>query len=116
MEKRLNHRIRESHLTRKAIIYVRQSSNHLVKHHHESLKLQLSLKERAVSSGWSDPLIIDDDLGTSASGYDARAGFQKMLNMVAMKRIGVIFCVDASRLSRNSKDWAHLFQLCGFFL
>ena len=23
--------------------------------------------------------------------------------------------VDASRLSRNSKDWAHLFELCGHF-
>ncbi len=38
-----------------------------------------------------------------------------MLTMVTMKQIGIIFCIDASRLSRNSKDWAHLFELCGFF-
>ncbi|MCP4612050.1 MAG: recombinase family protein, partial [Planctomycetes bacterium] len=70
---------------------------------------------RAVSSGWRDPRIVDDDLGTSASGYDDRPGFNKMLTMVAKKQVGIIFCIEASRLSRNDKDWAHLFQLCGFF-
>ena len=32
-----------------------------------------------------------------------------------MNNVGIILSVDASRLSRNSKDWAHLFELCGFF-
>ncbi|MCP4604558.1 MAG: recombinase family protein, partial [Proteobacteria bacterium] len=110
MEKRPNHRIRESHLNRKAIIYVRMSTPYQVRHNHESLEMQFSIKERASSSGWNEPLIIDDDLGISASGYAGRAGFQKMLTMVTMKQVGIIFCIDASRLSRNSKDWAHLFE------
>ncbi len=108
-------RITDSHLKRKAIIYVRQSSARQVKLNTESLKFQLALRERAISFGWNDPFVIDDDLGISAGGYSERPGFQKMLTMVTIKEVGIILCVDASRLSRNSKDWAHLFELCGFF-
>jgi len=32
-----------------------------------------------------------------------------------MKQAGIILCFDASRLSRNSKDWAQLFELCSYF-
>jgi len=32
-----------------------------------------------------------------------------------MKEVGIILCMDASRLSRNSKDWAHLLELCAYF-
>ena len=60
-------------------------------------------------------MVVDDDLGVSASGYSDRPGFQHLLTRVAMDNVGIILCVDASRLSRNSKDWAHLFELCGFF-
>jgi hypothetical protein len=28
--------------------------------------------------------------------------------------VGIILCFEASRLSRNSKDWAQLFELCGY--
>ena len=24
-------------------------------------------------------------------------------------------CIEASRLSRSSRDWAHLFEMCGYF-
>ncbi|MCP4459761.1 MAG: recombinase family protein, partial [Cytophagales bacterium] len=115
MQAQTDQRIFESPLNRKAIIYVRQSTAHQVQMNNESLRMQLSLKELAISFGWNDPVLIDDDLGSSASGYTCRPGFQKMLTMVTMKQIGIIFCIDASRLSRNSKDWAHLFELCGFF-
>ena len=65
--------------------------------------------------GWSDAEVIDGDLGTSAAGFCERAGFQRMLALVASGQAGVILCLDASRLSRNSPDWASLFQLCGCF-
>ena len=61
------------------------------------------------------PRVIDDDLGLSASGYVDRPGFQELLTRVAMREVGIILCLDASRLSRNSKDWAHLFELCSYF-
>jgi DNA invertase Pin-like site-specific DNA recombinase len=39
-------------LTRKAIIYIRQSSPHQVLTNQESLRLQYALRERAVELGW----------------------------------------------------------------
>jgi len=104
-------RITDSHHKRSAFIYVRQSSSKQVKQNTESQKFQLSLRERAISLGWSMPVVIDDDLGISAAGYAERPGFQKLLTQITMKQVGIIFCVDASRLSRNSKDWAQLFEL-----
>lgn len=108
-------RITKDHLKKMAIVYLRQSTADQVRHNTESTQLQRGLRERAITFGWIDPLIIDDDLGVSASGYAERQGFQKMLALVASKQVGIIFCYDASRLSRNSKDWASLFELCGFF-
>src|SRR6266481_2088664 len=32
---------------------------------------------------------------------------------VSLGHIGIILCFEASRLSRNSKDWAQLFEVCG---
>ena len=40
------------HLTRKAMIYIRQSTPHQVLTNQESLSLQYALKQRAFSLGW----------------------------------------------------------------
>ena len=108
-------RIRQEHLERKAIVYVRQSSPGQVKANVESTRVQLGLRENALSMGWRNPVVIDDDLGVSAAGFADRPGFRGMLAQVALRQVGIILCVDASRLSRKSRDWANLFELCGHF-
>jgi DNA invertase Pin-like site-specific DNA recombinase/IS30 family transposase len=110
-----NPRINRQHLERSAIIYVRQSSPEQVRCNVESTRLQLGLRRKAIDYGWREPIVIDGDLGISAGGFAERKGFQHMLAQVATRRVGIILCTDASRLSRNSKDWAHLFELCGYF-
>ncbi|MBK8979473.1 MAG: recombinase family protein [Planctomycetes bacterium] len=107
--------IRDEHRARKAVVYVRQSSPSQVRISGESARLQRDLQQRAIAIGWSQPLVIDEDLGVSAAGYAERPGFQRLLSMVAMREVGIVLCIDASRLSRNSKDWAHLFELCAYF-
>lgn len=108
-------RISTEHLSRSALIYVRQSSPGQVRGNPESTRVQLGLCEKAVALGWRTPRVIEDDLGLSAAGYVDRPGFQELLTRVAMREVGIILCLDASRLSRNSKDWAHLFELCSYF-
>lgn len=108
-------RISPDHLSRSAVVYVRQSSPGQVRENTESTRIQLNLCEKAVALGWRSPRVIQDDLGISASGYVERPGFQELLTRVAMREIGIILCMDASRLSRNSKDWAHLFEFCSYF-
>ena len=109
------HRIAKRHLDRSAIVYVRQSDPHQVRVHTESTRLQRGLREKALDLGWIKPKVIEDDLGITASGFADRPGFQWMLTQITQRKIGIILCMDASRLSRNSKDWAHLFEMCGYF-
>jgi len=106
-------RITANHLKRAAIVYVRQSSPEQVRNHGESTRIQIGLRDKAVAFGWRDPVTIVDDLGISAGGFAHRAGFQHMAAEVSLGHIGIILCFEASRLSRNSKDWAQLFEVCG---
>ncbi len=64
------------HHDRLAVVYVRQSSPQQVLSHQESTRLQYGLVARAKALGWADDrvLVIDDDLGKSASSAVGRAG------------------------------------------
>ena len=66
--------ITPQHLTRKAVIYIRQSTPHQVVSHQESLRLQYALGARARQLGWPDEAIdiIDDDLGLRGHGPPSR--------------------------------------------
>ncbi len=68
-------KIESSHLRRRALIYIRQSSMTQVRNNLESQKLQYDLVKRARAPGWKEPSIVDEDLGKSASA-PGRAGCQ----------------------------------------
>jgi DNA invertase Pin-like site-specific DNA recombinase len=95
------HRIGKGHLERAALVYVRQSDPRQVRENVESTALQRGLRERAIAMGWPMPKLVEDDLGITASGFAERPGFQWMLTQVTMRRVGIILCIEASRLSRN---------------
>ena len=110
-----DHRVTAEHRLRTALVYVRQSSEKQVQTNVESTRIQMGLREKAITLGWSQPVVIDDDLGISAAGYADRPGFRDLITRVTMRQAGIILCFDASRLSRNSTDWAQLFELCSHF-
>lgn len=111
----MSDRIKPHHLARAAAVYIRQSSAEQIRQHSESTRLQAGLEARAIALGWPKPILIDEDLGRSAAGYVERTGFQRLLLGVAEREIGIILSLDATRLSRNSKDWAELLELCRHF-
>jgi DNA invertase Pin-like site-specific DNA recombinase len=108
--------ITPQHLTRKAIIYIRQSSPHQVLTNQESLRLQYALRERAVELGWrtEDIEIIDGDLGLSGAATQYREGFKELLTRVTLGEVGLILSVEVQRLSRNCSDWYPLLDICGY--
>jgi len=108
----MNPKIKPEHLTRTAIVYVRQSTQGQVEHHTESKRRQYSLVETAANLGFAAVETIDDDLGRSGSGLVERPGFQKLVAMVCSGSVGGVLCIEASRLSRNGRDWHHLIDLC----
>src|SRR5579859_4933201 len=100
-------------LNRKAIVYVRQSSQSQVLTNLESKRRQYDLVEVARQRGFADVEVIDDDLGRSASGTVARPGFDRLVASLCAGKVGAVLCFDASRLARNGRDWHHLLELCG---
>ena len=100
-------------LKRKAIVYVRQSTQTQVQTNLESQRRQYDLVEVARRHGFVDIEVIDDDLGRSASGSVDRPGFDRLVASVCAGTVGAVLCLDASRLSRNGRDWHHLLELCG---
>ena len=104
------------HLTRQAVIYVRQSSPQQVLSNQESLRLQYALRQRAEELGWHPDTIdvIDSDLGLTAASTQHRAGFKDLLARVTLGQVGLILSVDVTRLARNCSDWYPLLDLCGF--
>jgi len=100
-------------LRRKAVVYVRQSSQTQVQVNLESQRRQYELVEEAHRRGFHRVEVIDDDLGRSASGMVARPGFDRLVAWLCAGEIGAVLCFDASRLARNGRDWHHLLELCG---
>ena len=104
-------KITSDHLGRGAVVYVRQSTAGQVAENTESQRRRMVGRV-----GADDRLcrvtIIDDDLGRSGSGLVERPGFQKLVASVCAGSIGAVFCIEASRLARNGRDWHHLIDLC----
>lgn len=105
-------KITNEHLSRGAVVYVRQSTLGQVIEHTESQHRQYALVEAAKSHGFAPVTVIDDDLGRSGSGLVERPGFQKLVAQVCSGAVGAVFCIEASRLARNGRDWHHLIDLC----
>src|SRR6188768_931305 len=100
-------------LKRKAVVYVRQSTQTQVEANVEGRRRQYELVDVARRHGFQTVEVIDDDLGRSASGMVARPGFEKLVAALCAGTIGAVLCFDASRLARNGRDWHHLLELCG---
>jgi len=106
--------IQEAHLRRAAYVYIRQSTATQVLVNRESTDRQYQLSERAVQLGWPKTQIkvIDEDLAQSGSGVVLRNGFAQMTNEVALGQVGIIICLEASRVARNNTEWYRLLDLC----
>ncbi len=97
---------------RRAIVYVRQSTSIQVSENLESQRRQYELVDLAKSYGFKDVAVIDADLGVSASGTVERPGFRNLVGQICEGIVGAVFCLEASRLARNGRDWHHLMELC----
>ena len=106
---RVEGKIQPWHRDRLAAVYVRQSTAAQVADHGESTRLQYGLAERAVTLGWapSRVLVIDEDLGHSASGADAR-----LVSEVGLDHVGIVLGIEMSRLARSGREWHQLLELC----
>jgi excisionase family DNA binding protein len=108
----MSDKISTAQITRKAIVYVRQSTPYQVRHNTESTRLQYGLAQRARDLGFTRVEIIDDDLGRTGSGVADRTGFNDLVGAVCTSEVGAVFCIEDARLARNGREWHHLIDLC----
>ena len=108
-------KVTAAHLSRTALLYVRQSSLKQVIHNTESAIRQYDLRGKAISLGWAADQItvIDIDQGHSGASAADREGFQHLVAEVSLGRAGIVLGLECSRLARNSADWHQLLELCG---
>src|SRR5258706_16184239 len=107
-------KITARHLSRQAMLYVRQSTLHQVLENTESTARQYGLRERALALGWPTEriVVIDQDLGQSGASAVDRAGFQRLVAEVGLGHVGLVMGLEVSRLARSSLDWHRLLELC----
>jgi len=114
---RATSKIRDVHLDRLAIVYVRQSSPRQVMENRESRERQYGLADFAQRLGWPPDRIavIDEDQGLSGRTAANRPGFQRLIAEVSLNHVGIVLGLELSRLSRSNKDWHQLVDVCGIF-
>lgn len=110
-------KIRDAHLDKLAIVYVRQSSPQQVLENRESTARQYALADYARLLGWPAErvIVIDEDQGQSGARADNRSGYQRLLAEVTLDHVGLVLGLEMSRLARSNKDWHHLLELCAIF-
>jgi DNA invertase Pin-like site-specific DNA recombinase len=108
-------KVTAAHLSRQALLYVRQSSLKQVINNTESAIRQYDLRGKAVALGWAadQVTVIDIDQGQSGASAADREGFQQLVAEVSLGRAGIVLGLECSRLARNSADWHQLLELCG---
>ena len=108
-------KITASHLSRQAIVYLRQSSPAQVENNRESTERQYSLASKAHELGWPEDriVVIDEDLGLSGAGAVVRSGFDRLTAEVVHARVGLVLGLEVSRLARNNAEWHRLIDLAG---
>lgn len=109
----MNPKLTAERLERGAVVYIRQSTPHQVLHHQEGRRRQYALEDHARQLGFQQVAVIDGDLGCSGSGLVQRTGFDQLLGAVCAGAVGAVFCLEASRLARNGREWHYLIDLCG---
>ena len=107
--------VNPGHISKIAIIYIRQSSPHQVLTNKESLKMQYALKQKAMDMGWQEANIeiIDRDLGITAASAEGREGFKDLVTKVTLGQVGIVLSYEVTRLARNCSDWYPLLDICG---
>jgi DNA invertase Pin-like site-specific DNA recombinase len=110
-------KIRDVHVNRLAMVYVRQSTPQQVLENRESRERQYALADFAQRLGWPAErvVVVDDDQGQSGKTAAERSGFQRLMTEVSLNHVGVVLGLELSRLSRSNKDWHQLIDVCGIF-
>jgi hypothetical protein len=98
-------------LRRKAVVYVRQSTQTQVQVNLESKRRQYDLVQEARRRGFQRVEVIDDDLGRSASGTVERPGFDRLVAWLCAGEVGAV--LPGQTQHQGVELWARQLQRAG---
>jgi DNA invertase Pin-like site-specific DNA recombinase len=106
-------KITASHLSRLAIVYVRQSTSAQVRQNTESTQRQYGLAATAAEYGWlaEQVVVVDADLGVSGRFGAEREGYREIVARLCMGEVGAVFGLEVSRFGRSNADLTRLMEL-----
>ena len=102
------------HLARKAVVYVRQSSEEQVQTNTGSTAYQRDQARYPLAWGWPSERveIIDCDLGLSGAAPSHRPGYMRLVQEIEQDEVGALFLADLTRGGRDAAEWFRLLTLC----
>jgi len=108
-------KISAEHRSKKAYVYVRQSSMKQVIEHQESGRRQRELAQWVQTLGWpaSAVVVLESDQGKSGQSSGEREAFKQLVGEVSLGEVGMVVSLYVSRLARNNADWFPLIEMCG---
>lgn len=103
--------IEATHLSRLAVVYIRQSTEKQVRENQGSLEYQRGQVDVARRYGWrQEQIVVSADLGLS--GLDAdRTEYQNVKALICAGKVGAFFITDVSRGGRDEREWFDLLEL-----
>ncbi len=108
-------KISPEHRSKKAYVYVRQSSMKQVLEHQESGRRQRELAVWVQKMGWppSAIVVLDSDQAKTGQSSGQREAYKQLVGEVSLGEVGLVVGLYLSRLSRNNADWFPLIEMCG---
>jgi DNA invertase Pin-like site-specific DNA recombinase len=106
--------IKSTHLARRAICYLRQSSAEQVTTNTGSTAHQRHQVRYPLDWGWAPDRtdVFDADLGLSGTGAAHRPDYLRMLAAIERDDVGIVILSDITRGGRDALEWYHLLHLC----
>lgn len=103
-----------AHLARRALVYIRQSTDEQVLNNTGSTEHQRAQAQLPRQWGWPESAIevIDEDLGLSGAATEHRNGYLRMVAAIEQDTVGGIFMADLSRVGRDATAWFILIERC----
>jgi DNA invertase Pin-like site-specific DNA recombinase len=97
-----------THLSRRAIVYARRSSQ--LREQTGGRNLQRDQLQLVRRYGWPEHLIevIDEGIGKTGSSIADRSGYQRMLDQITADSVGAVFAASVSRLTRCVIEYERL--------
>jgi DNA invertase Pin-like site-specific DNA recombinase len=102
--------IKKQHLTRKAAIYLRQSTSGA-----EGIKARRQAHiDTAIEFGWQkSAVVVIEDFAPGAAEETHRPGLQRLQRLIQSREIGAVITADLTRIGRVKQEVDQFITLCG---